>query len=117
MLRDNSKCAVKRGSSVRLLFRTLLALCSLAFFISSIAVSIAPSHPYLKGSSRSSHFSRVNRTGEPGVEGAGEIASADRPSGFLEPRPERAAFSGWENPSPKALRLLRFYYFRPPPAA
>ncbi len=115
MSRDISNYAVKRGSSVCLFFRTLLALCSLAFFVSSVAISIAPSHPYLKGSSRSSHFSRLNRTSEAGVEGAGEIASTDRPSGLLEPRPERASFTGWENPSPKVLRLLRFYYFRPPP--
>ncbi len=112
---DNSKYANATTRPVRLLFRTLLALCALAFFVSTVVVSIGPAHPYLKGSTRTSHFSRLNRTSEPGVEGAGKIALSDRPMALLEPGPEHTFCPSWDVPSPKVSRSLRFYYFRPPP--
>jgi hypothetical protein len=100
---------------VRLFFRSILAFCALAFLVSSVGLSIAPAHPYLKGRSPSSHFSRINKTSEAGVEGAGEIALEDRPPRFLEFRSETASLPELEIPFPKVPQLLRFYNFRSPP--
>ncbi len=104
-----------RASAVRVLFRGLLAFCSLVFFASSLAFSMAPAHPYLKGHSRGYHCSRLDRSSEAGVEGAGEIPSPDRPPVLLVSVTESPRSVGLLSPSPKVPRLLRFYYFRPPP--
>ncbi len=110
-----SICVYKKGRFLRRVFRGMLAFCALSFFVSSVAVPIGPAHQYLKGSSRSGHFSKISRTSEPGVERAGDFAAADQVSDFLERRSEWRYFPALEIPSPKVPRLLRFYYFKPPP--
>ncbi len=100
---------------LRLFFRSLLVLCFLSFLISSVALSIGPAHPYVKGRSRTSHLSKISRTIEAGIEGASEFPPADRPLGTLEKRPVSAFFISLEIPFPKVPRLLSFYHFRPPP--
>ena len=115
MFNSNSGLESRKRGIVCLIFRSLLVFCALAFFVSSVALSVGPAHPFLKGKSRSSHFSRINKTSEPGVEGVGKITTDDRPPRFLEPRFESSFRLSMELLCPTVPRLLRCYYFRPPP--
>lgn len=100
---------------MRPFLRGVLACSALLFFASNFALSIAPAHPYVKGSARPGYFSKISRASEAGVEGIGEIAIADAPPRFVDPPMESAPHVACKVPLGKVPKLLRYYYFRPPP--
>ncbi len=105
----------RKRSAVRLLFRGLLAICTLAFFVSTFRLSIAPTYPYLKGSPRSGHLSKMDRASEACAEGTGDIAVGGQ--GPRLPRPlsscARLVIPAYALPGIGYLRSVRF---RSPPA-
>jgi hypothetical protein len=115
MLRDSLSFRRRRVGIVRPFLRGLLACCALVFFASTFALSISPTRPYLKKSTRSGYFSKISRASEAGVEGAGQITTEDQPPKFVAPPTKNVCSVDREIPVLKVPGVLRLYYFRPPP--
>ncbi len=112
-----SRCARgRKQSAIRLLFCGFLACCTVAFFVSSVRLSVAPAYPCLKGHSRPGRLSKLDRASEAGIEAAFNIVVEGQPERLPEPPPAFARLDGPAAAVPGMSRYLRSFHFRSPPA-
>ena len=114
MSRIISEFRRKRGS--RLAAECALVSGALLLLIAFGAFAVTPLHPYFSGSASAWHVSKASKSGEAGVEGAGDIpAAADQPQLLLEASSEGTPIPDPEVPFLMLPRLLHSHFFRPPP--
>ncbi len=92
-----------------------LVVCALVALALVVSISIAAAQAYPNIGNSAGHFSKASKASEAGIEGAGEVETANQPVQLCDPLsvsvpvPIRRVFL---QKLPRALRAL---HFRPPP--
>ncbi|HYK89779.1 MAG TPA: hypothetical protein VE398_13460 [Acidobacteriota bacterium] len=98
-----------------LLVPCLLVSSALALLVVIITFPTVPGHSCLSKGSGALNFSREGRTGEAGIEGAGDVPTAEQLCRLQQAPAVSHEVPHHEVLFPRLPRILRVYHFRPPP--